>query len=143
VIYKVIFKILAGHMAHVLGDIINPAQNAFLGGRKMADNIHHLQKLLRHYGRKRSSPRCIIKIDFRKAFDIIQWSFLCTVLLLLGFPGRCVCLIMQCVKTTSYFISVNGDLFGFFNGKCGVRQGDPLSLSFLSLYGIFFQNAYS
>lgn len=34
---------------------------------------------------------------------------------------------MQCVETTSYSISVNGDFFGFFKGTCGVRQGDPLS----------------
>jgi hypothetical protein len=94
VIYKVISKILAGRMAHVIGDIINPTQNAFLGGRKMADNIHLIQELLRHYGHKRSSPICIIKIDFRKAFDTIQWSFLHTVLLLLGFPDCFVFLIM-------------------------------------------------
>jgi hypothetical protein len=94
VIYKVISNILAGRMAHVLGDIINPAQNAFLGGRKMADNIHLMQELLCHYGRNRSSPICIIKIDFKKAFDVIQWSFLRTVLLLLGFPDRFVFLIM-------------------------------------------------
>jgi hypothetical protein len=40
VIYKVISKILAGRMAHVLQDIVSPARNAFLGGRNMADNIH-------------------------------------------------------------------------------------------------------
>jgi hypothetical protein len=40
VIYKVISKILAGRMAHVLQDIISPARNAFLGRRNMADNIH-------------------------------------------------------------------------------------------------------
>jgi hypothetical protein len=31
------------------------------------------------------------------------------------------------VKTASYSVSVNGDLFGFFNGKYGVCQEDPLS----------------
>jgi hypothetical protein len=34
---------------------------------------------------------------------------------------------MKCVETSSYFVAVNGNLFGFFEGKCGVRQGDPLS----------------
>ena len=127
VIYKVISKILAGRMAHVLQDLISPAQNAFLGGRNMADNVHLMQELLRHYGRKRASPRCIIKIDFRKAFDSIQWSFLQQVLLSLGFPPLFVRLIMQCVETTSFSVAVNGNLYGFFKGQCGVRQGDPLS----------------
>jgi hypothetical protein len=34
---------------------------------------------------------------------------------------------MTCVETASYSVAVNGELFGFFPGKCGVRQGDPLS----------------
>lgn len=127
VIYKVISKILAGRMAQVMNTIISPAQNAFLGGRNMAENINLLQELLRHYEHKTSSPKCIIKIDFRKAFDIIQWSFLRNVLMLLGFLTCFVDLVMQCVETTSYSISVNGDLFGFFHGQCGVRQGDPFS----------------
>jgi hypothetical protein len=54
-------------MGHVLDGIISPIQNAFLGGRRMADNINLLKELLSQYERKRTSPRCLIKIDFRKA----------------------------------------------------------------------------
>jgi hypothetical protein len=125
--YKVISKILAGRLAHVLNDIISPSQSVFLGGRLMADNINLMQELLRSYGRKRVSPRCTIKIDFRKAFDSIQWSFLRDLLHLLGFPARFVHLVMKCVETASFSIRINGNLFDFFQGKCGVRQGDPLS----------------
>lgn len=127
VTYKVISKLLAKRLAHVLNDIISPSQNAFLGGRLMADNINLMQELLRSYGRKRVSPRCTIKIDFRKAFYTVQWSFLRNLLHLLGFPARFVHLVMKCVETASFFVCVNGNLFGFFQGKCGVRQGDPLS----------------
>jgi hypothetical protein len=117
--YKVISKILAGGMANV------PAQNAFLGGRNMAANINLMREILRYYCRKRASPRCIIKIDFRKAFDYVQWPFLKQ--LMNPFPDHFVHLVMMCVETTSFSVAVNGDLFGFFAGKCGVRQGDPLS----------------
>jgi hypothetical protein len=127
VTYKVISKILAGRLAHVLNDIISPSQNAFLGGRLMADNINLMQELLRSYGRKRVSPRCTIKIDFKKAFDTVQWPFLRDLLHLLRFPARFVHLVMKCVETTSFSVCINGNLFGFFPGKCGVRQGDLLS----------------
>ena len=68
-----------------------------------------------------------MKIDFRKAFDSVQWPFLCQLLLLLGFPSRFIHLIMQCVETASYSVAVNGSIYGFFPGMNGVRQGDPLS----------------
>lgn len=99
-------------------------QNAFLGGRLMTDNIHLLQELLRNYGRKRTSPRCMMKIDFKKAFDSVQWPFLHQLLLLLGFPSRFVHLIMQCVETASYFVAVNGSIYDFFfRGKMEFGKG--------------------
>jgi hypothetical protein len=128
VIYKVIAKILAGQLAHALTDIISPMHNAFLGGKLMSDNINLVQELLRQYDRKHSSPRNLLKVDFRKAFDSIQWDFLENLLRQLGFLNRFVSLLMQCVSTASYFVVVNGDLHGFFLGQSGVRQRDPLSL---------------
>ena len=40
VTYKVISKLLAERLAHVLKDIISPSHNAFLSGRLIADNIN-------------------------------------------------------------------------------------------------------
>jgi len=34
---------------------------------------------------------------------------------------------MECVSTVSFTVAINGDIHGFFLGKSGVRQGDPLS----------------
>jgi len=41
------------------------------------------------------------------------------------------------MTTARYSIVVNGSPFGFFKGKCGVRQGGPMSsLIFRDLYGV-------
>ena len=93
----------------------------------MIDNIFLLQELLRQYGRKRASPRCILNVDLRKAFDSIEWDFLCEMLSALHFPPRFIGWIMECISTTTYSVSYNGSMHGFFKGKRGLRQGDPLS----------------
>ncbi|XP_019106135.1 uncharacterized protein LOC109135475 [Beta vulgaris subsp. vulgaris] len=48
-------------------------------------------------------------------------------LLGLKFHEKFVNWVMLCVTTPSYSLSINGQLYGFFQGKRGVRQGDPIS----------------
>ncbi|XP_059638828.1 uncharacterized protein LOC132281108 [Cornus florida] len=76
------------------------------------------------------------------AFCVIEWKrlkgvktesaylvviFIIDLLIVFGFPQQFVDRITQCTTTASYSISLNGELFGFFKGKRGVRQGDPIS----------------
>ncbi|CAH9070837.1 unnamed protein product [Cuscuta europaea] len=93
----------------------------------MSDNIFLAQELVRGYTRKRPSPRCMIKIDLRKAYDTVSWDFLERVLLDIGIPALFVRWIMECVSTSPFSISINGSLRGWFLGKNGLREGGPMS----------------
>ena len=75
----------------------------------------------------RGPPRCAFKVDIQKAYDTVDWSFLRTILFGFGFPDRMIEWIMTCVSTPAYSVSINCNIHGFFDGKRGIRQGDPLS----------------
>ncbi|XP_074299904.1 uncharacterized protein LOC141631082 [Silene latifolia] len=69
----------------------------------------------------------MMKIDLQKAYDSVEWEFVGHMLEALGFPEKICSLVMQCITTPSYSISLNGESFGFFRGRRGLRQGDPVS----------------
>ncbi|GJU48806.1 putative reverse transcriptase domain, reverse transcriptase zinc-binding domain protein [Tanacetum coccineum] len=72
-------------------------------------------------------PRCAFKVDIQKAYDTVDWCFLDNILNCFGFHPTMIKWIMACVSSTSFSLSLNGDIHGFFKGKRGLRQGDPLS----------------
>ncbi|GFY91064.1 hypothetical protein Acr_07g0012600 [Actinidia rufa] len=111
VIYKVISKLIVTRLVGVLPSIIDPAQAAFVQKKSMKYNIFLLQELLRQYGRKRSSPRCILNVDLRKAFDTLDWDFVQDMLSALQFPPKFIEWIMTCISSTSYSIS-------YIMGRC-------------------------
>lgn len=71
-VYKVITKVLSHRLAQVLPEIVDEAQGAFVAGRNISDNIMLEQELIRGYGIKRNSPRCMIMVDIRKAYDTVH-----------------------------------------------------------------------
>ncbi|XP_074266519.1 uncharacterized protein LOC141589794 [Silene latifolia] len=126
-VYKCVSKVLCGRMGQVLPDIISQSQGAFIKGRDIVGNILICQDLIKLYKRKSCSPRAMMKIDLQKAYDSVELAFVGDMLDALGFPIHICKIVKECISTTSYSISLNGEIFGFFKGKRGLRQGDPLS----------------
>lgn len=71
VLYKTISKSICLRLKEVFGSLVAENQAAFVKGRSLVHNVLIFHDLLRHYNRK-TSPRCMIKIDFRKAYDLVS-----------------------------------------------------------------------
>nr|GEX85065.1 hypothetical protein [Tanacetum cinerariifolium] len=133
VLFKCISKIIANRIKQCLKYLVSPNQSAFVPGRSISNNILLTQELMHNYHLDRGTPRCAFKVDIQKAYDTVDWDFLQEVLYGFGFHTRMIAWIMECVSTTSYSICINGSLHGYFQGKRGLHQGDPLSLYLFTL----------
>ncbi|XP_019225393.1 PREDICTED: uncharacterized protein LOC109206976 [Nicotiana attenuata] len=126
-IYKVISKMLCNRLREILPTLIAANQSAFIAGRTIVQNVLICQDLVRLYKRKNTTQSCLIKIDLRKTYDSIEWSFVEEMLHAMNFPQRFIKWIMACITTTKYSIAINGGLYRNIVGKRGLRQGDPIS----------------
>ncbi|MDV3201135.1 MAG: reverse transcriptase domain-containing protein, partial [Sweet potato little leaf phytoplasma] len=114
-------------MDKVLPDLVQDNQNAFVKDRNIIHNVLMTQELIRLYGRRKISPRCMMKIDLRKAYDTLEWQFIEDMLTAMKFPEKFRKWVMACIKSVSYSIIINGQNGARFYGSRGIRQGDPLS----------------
>ncbi|GLT59598.1 hypothetical protein SLA2020_324080 [Shorea laevis] len=93
----------------------------------MVENILVAQELVKHYHKDKLPSRCAVKLNLMKAFDSVQWSYLFNAFKALGFPNKFIRWIEVCITSPTFSISLNGCLEGYFHGRKGIRQGDPLS----------------
>ena len=68
-----------------------------------------------------------VKIDFRKAYDKMEWGFIQRVVRASGFNEQFTNLIQQCLSMVHYSLLLNGGICPKFQLERGLRQGDPLS----------------
>ncbi|GJY80757.1 hypothetical protein Tco_0493508 [Tanacetum coccineum] len=127
VLFKCISKIISNRIKGYLRDLVSINQSAFVPGHRISNNILLTQELMRNYHRKRGPLRCAFKVDIQKAYDTVDWGFLRSILVGFGFHPTMVDWIMVRVTTTSYFVCINENIHGWFNGTRGLRQGDPFS----------------
>lgn len=125
-VYKIISKVLSIRLNKVLKTIISDNQSAFIRGKQLLDSVVTLNEVIEDT--KLIKKKCIkFKIDFMKAYDSVEWSYLESLMERFAFDAKWIKWMMKCVSSAQASVLVNGSSSGMFNLEKELRQGDPLS----------------
>jgi hypothetical protein len=118
--FKIFTKVLANRISSVASKVIKPSQTAFLPGRHILEGVVILHETIHEIHRKRHKG-LILKLDFEKAYDKVNWNFLQQVLRMKGFSAKWCQWVEKVVTGGSVCVKVNDEMGQYFQTKKGLR----------------------
>ncbi|GLJ31641.1 hypothetical protein SUGI_0635650 [Cryptomeria japonica] len=106
--------------------IVSEEWMGFFVRRSIMDGVVITQEAI-HSIQCNKSPSMLIKLDIKKAYDKVDWRFLCKCLDAFGFNKKWVNWIFHCISSLKFSILINGASTRFFESSGRIRQRDPLS----------------
>lgn len=125
-LYKILAKILVKRMRRVIDKLVSKTQTTFISGRQIQDGVVVLTELV-DLARINKKSVIVLKVDFEKAYDNVNWNFMLYMLRRCSFGAKWLSLIKACVCKSSMSVLVNGSPTKYFVVEEGLKQGDPLS----------------
>ena len=120
--YKVLAKALQLRLQPVLMEIINFDQSVFLPMRFILDNILLTSKTMA-WAEQTSQPFIFLKLDFSKAYYMVDWGFLLRAMADFGIPKEFIAWTKLLFRDASASVKINGSSSPAFAIERGVRQG--------------------
>lgn len=123
---KLVTKILSNCLRPVIPTLIDHDQTGFVHGRSIAENFVYAADLLSCCHRRRA-PTVVLKLDFKKAFDLVSWDRLDVIMHARGFGSIWCDWITRTLRTGKMAILLNGVAGHWFQCRRGLHQGDLIS----------------
>ena len=124
--YKILAFVLANRIQNVIKSIINPNQVAYIKGRYIGCNIRLIEDIIELCD-KEEKGGILMMLDFKKAFDSLEWDFLFKALKYFNFGDTFIKWIQTLYKDPVACIKNNGHLSKEIEIYRGIRQGCPVS----------------
>jgi hypothetical protein len=106
--------------------LVDENQSGFLSGRNISETFVFASELVQCCF-KHKTPTLVLKLDFSKAFDSIDWGSLRKIMLVRGFPEQWCDWMDMILSSSKSAVLLNGIPGAWIDCKRGLRQGDPLS----------------
>jgi hypothetical protein len=124
--FKIFSKCATNRLGSISEILISPNQTAFIKGRYILESVvsaHEIIHAVAHGGHS----GFIFKLDYEKAYDMVNREFLITMLSNRGFSLKWIRILKSLLDNGSVGVRINNENSDFFLTGRGVRQGDPIS----------------
>jgi len=105
--YKVLAKVLANRLRHVVSSVVSDSQSAFIKGKQILDGILVANEAVDE-ARRMNKELLLFKVDFEKAYDSVDLKYLDSVMANMNFSVIWRKWIKKCVGTATVLVLVNG-----------------------------------
>jgi hypothetical protein len=85
--FKIFTKVAANRLVGIVGRLISPTQTVFISGRNILEGVVVLHETIHELHRKRMSG-VVLKLDFEKAYNKVNWDFIFQTLRMKGFSMK-------------------------------------------------------
>ena len=124
--YKMLSKVIANRLKVILPDVISKEQFCF-PGRTIVDNNILLRDII-YYSNENNVQGAVISLDWTKAFDRVDHSFLYKTMEKMGFSVEFILLVKMFCSDKKSSLQINGNILEKFDIGRGIRQGCPMSM---------------